>query len=83
MSFKIKLFVLDTGPLITLAAANSLDFLLYIQADIVIADAVLYEATHDAAKLGSQDIIDWVKVHRTRIELAPTQAFAIFQAAMS
>ena len=51
------------------------------QADIVIPDAVLYEATHDAAKLGAQDIIDWVKPTVVRIELAPTQAFAIFEAA--
>jgi hypothetical protein len=40
VSFKIKLFVIDTGPLITLAVANSLDYLLYVQADIVIPDAV-------------------------------------------
>jgi hypothetical protein len=79
MSLKIKLFVIDTGPLITVA--NSLDYLLYVQADIVIPDAVLYEATHDAAKLGAQDIIDWVKANRARVELAPTQAFAIFEAA--
>jgi hypothetical protein len=81
MSHSLKLFVIDTGPLITLAVANALDYLLYVQADIVIPDAVLYEATHDAAKLGAQDIIDWVKVNRARIELAPTQAFAIFEAA--
>ncbi len=81
MSHNLKLFVIDTGPLITLAVANALDYLLYVQADIVIPDAVLYEATHDAAKLGAQDIIDWVKVNRGRIELAPTQAFAIFEAA--
>jgi hypothetical protein len=42
------------GPLITLAAANARDYLLYVQADIVISDAVLYEATHDAARLGAQ-----------------------------
>ncbi|MGH7188854.1 MAG: hypothetical protein ACREF0_06665 [Acetobacteraceae bacterium] len=42
---------------------------------------MLYEATHDAAKLGAQDLIDWVKAHRARIELAPTQAYAIFTAA--
>jgi hypothetical protein len=81
MSHRIKLFVIDTGPLITLAAAHALDYLLYVQADIVIPDAVLYEATHDAAKLGAQDIIDWVKANRIHIELAPTQAFAIFEAA--
>jgi hypothetical protein len=81
MGHSLKLFVIDTGPLITLAVANGLDYLLYVQADIVIPDAVLYEATHDAAKLGAQDIIDWVKANRARIELAPTQAFAIFESA--
>lgn len=81
MSYRVKLFVIDTGPLITLAVANSLDYLLFVRADIVIPDAVLYEATHDAAKLGAQNIIDWVKTNRARIELAPTQAFAIFEAA--
>ena len=57
MSHSLKLFVIDTGPLITLAVANALNYLLFVQADIVIPDAVLYEATHDAAKLGAQDII--------------------------
>jgi hypothetical protein len=32
-------------------------------------------------KLGAKDIIDWVKANRARIELARTQAFAIFEAA--
>jgi hypothetical protein len=81
MGNRLKLFVIDTGPLTTLAAADSLDYLLYVQADIIIPDAVLYEATHDAAKLGAQDIIDWVKAHRDRIELAPTKAYTIFEAA--
>lgn len=77
----LKLFVVDTGPLITLAAAESLDYLLYIDADIVIPDAVLHEATRDAARLGAQDIIDWVKAHRAHIEIAPTKAYEIFDAA--
>lgn len=81
MPHSLKLFVIDTGPLITLAAAGALDTLLQVQADIVIPDAVLYEATHDAAKLGAQDIIEWVKAHHARIELAPTQAYAVFTAA--
>jgi hypothetical protein len=73
--------VVDTGPLITLAAAQSLDYLLYVDADIVIPDAVLHEATFDAARLGAQDIIDWVKSHRAAIEIAPTKAYQIFDAA--
>jgi predicted nucleic acid-binding protein len=44
--------VVDTGPLITLAAAQSLDYLLYVDADVVIPDVVLHEATFDARRLG-------------------------------
>ena len=60
---RASLFVLDTGPLITLAAADSLDYLLYPNVPVVIPDAVFYEATRDSAKLGAQSIIDWVKAH--------------------
>lgn len=44
----LKLFVVDTGPLITLAAAQSLDYLLYVDADLVIPEQV-FEL---AAKVG-------------------------------
>ena len=81
MPHDLKLFVVDTGPLITLAVARSLDYLLYIEADVIIPDAVLHEATYDAARLGAQDIIVWIKAHRTRIEIAPTKAYQIFDAA--
>jgi hypothetical protein len=69
----IKLFVVDTGPLITLAAAGSLDYLTYVQVEVIIPDAVLHEATRDAARIGAQDIIDWVKAHRARVEIAPKE----------
>lgn len=81
MSRNLKLFVVDTGPLITLAVAESLDYLRYVDADIVIPDAVLHEATQDAARMGAQDIIDWVKAHRAHVEIAPTRAYAVFDAA--
>lgn len=81
MSRDLKLFVVDTGPLITLAVAQSLDYLLYVDADIVIPDAVLHEATRDANRLGAQDIVDWVKARRTHIEIAPTKAYEVFDAA--
>jgi hypothetical protein len=77
----LKIFVVDTGPLITLAVARSLDYLLFADADLVIPDAVLHEATYDAARLGAQDIIDWVKAHRTQVEIAPTKAYQVFDAA--
>jgi len=52
-----------------------------VNADIVIPDALLHEATRDANRLGAQDIIDWVKAHRTHIEIAATKAYEIFDAA--
>lgn len=82
MADKIKIFVVDTSPLITLAAAQSLDYLTYVEgAQLVIPDAVFYEATHDASKLGAADILEWVKANRQNIEIAPTNAFTIFQTA--
>jgi len=81
MARDLKLFVVDTGPLITLAAAQSLDYLLFVTVEIVIPDAVLHEATRDANRLGAQDIIDWVKAHRAHVEIAPTKAYEVFDAA--
>ena len=81
MARDLKLFVVDTGPLITLAAAQSLDYLLYVDADVVIPDAVLHEATRDVSRLGAQDVIDWVKAHHARVEIAATKAYQIFDAA--
>lgn len=63
---RAAIYVLDTGPLITLAAADSLDFLLYPNAPVIIPDAVFYEATRDSAKLGAQSIMDWVKAHHAQ-----------------
>lgn len=80
---RVSLFVLDTGPLITLAAAASLDYLLYPNVPVVIPDAVFYEATRDIAKLGAQSILDWVKAHHTQIEIAVTNAYINFDAARS
>jgi hypothetical protein len=77
----LKIFVVDTGPLITLAVAQSLDYLLYVDADVIVPDAVLHEATFDAARLGAQDIIAWVKAHRNRVEIAATKAYQVFDAA--
>lgn len=81
MAHSIALFVVDTGPLITLAAAQSLDYLLFVRARLIIPDAVLHEATRDAARLGAQDIIDWVKANRATIEIAPTRAYEIYDLA--
>lgn len=77
---RIALFVVDTGPLITLAAAETLDYLLYPNVDLIVPDAVFYEATRDVGKLGAQEILDWVRHNRPRIEIAVTHAFTNFLA---
>ena len=73
--------MVDTGPLITLAAAGVLDYLLYVDAELIVPDAVLHEATRDAGRLGAQDMIDWMKAHRDHVEIAPTQAYRVYDAA--
>jgi hypothetical protein len=78
---RVSLYVLDTGPLITLAAADGLDYLLYPNVAVVIPDAVFYEATRDSAKLGAQSIIDWVKEHHSQVEIAVTNAYLNFDSA--
>ena len=80
---RVSLFILDTGPLITLAAADKLDYLLYPNVPVVIPDAVFYEATRDIAKLGAQSILDWVKAHHTQVEIAVTNTYVNFDAARS
>ncbi len=53
---RAKLIVPDTGPLITLAAADSLDYLLYPGVPVYVPDAVLYEATIRGDALGAQSM---------------------------
>lgn len=72
----LKLLVTDTTPLITLAAAEALDCLFLLGLPVVVPDAVLYEATRFADRLGAQSIIAWTQANQSRLALVPTQAFA-------
>lgn len=74
-----KLIVSDTGPLITLAAANSLDYLLYPGIPIYLPDAVLYEATVNSAALGAVSIASWVQANSKQVHPIATEAYANFQ----
>lgn len=76
----VTLFVMDTGPLITLAAADSLDYLKLPGAPVCIPDAVFYEATRKAGALGAQSITDWVQENRGAVEIIPTHIFSASQA---
>ena len=70
-----KLIVPDTGPLITLAAADSLDYLLYPAVPVYVPDAVLYEATVKSDALGAQSIAEWVQRHSQQVYPLVTQVF--------
>ncbi len=71
-----KLIVPDTGPLITLAAADSLDYLLYPGVPVYVPDAVLYEATVKSDALGAQSIAEWAQRHSQQVFPLVTQIFA-------
>lgn len=70
-----RLIVMDTGPLITLAVADSLDYLLYPGVPVYVPDAVLYEATRDSAALGAPQILDWAQRNSEQVRTISTEVF--------
>lgn len=78
-----KLIVPDTGPLITLAAAESLDYLLYPGVPVYVPDAVFYEATLKSDALGAQSIAEWTQQHSDQVHALVTQVFADHLAALA
>jgi hypothetical protein len=74
MPVEVTLIVSDVPPLITLAAAQRLDYLLYPALPVIIPDAVFYEATRQIDKLGAQEIIDWQRAHADAVRVEPTEA---------
>lgn len=76
---RAKLIVTDTGPLITLAAADVLDYLLYPGVVVYIPDAVLYEATVSSGSLGAAGIAAWVQDHVDDVRLIVTETYANLQ----
>ena len=75
MAIEVAIFVTDVPPLITLAAAQSLDYLLYPALPVIIPDAVFHEATSAAGKLGAQEILDWYRAHTDQVRVEPTEIF--------
>ena len=75
MTIDVRIVVTDAPPLITLAAARSLDYLLYPALPVIIPDAVFHEATGATDKLGAQEIIDWYRGHTDAVRIEPTEIF--------
>ncbi len=72
---KAKVIVTDAGPLITLAAADRLDYLLIAGLPVYLPDAVLHEATKDIESLGARSILEWRDAHSDRVRTVSTEAF--------
>ena len=75
MSRTIRLIVTDAAPLITLAAADSLDFLLFPKLPVILPDAVLFEATNAGHRLGAAEIIAWLRAAGAAVRVEPTEVF--------
>ena len=77
-SLRAKLIVMDTGPLITLAAADSLDYLIYPGLPVYVPDAVVFEATRDADAIGSAAILDWLQKRSDDVRTLSTDVFMAY-----
>jgi hypothetical protein len=75
LAIEVAIIVTDSPPLITLAVAQSLDYLLYPAIPVIIPDAVFHEATSAADKLGAQEILDWYRTHTDQVRVEPTKIF--------
>lgn len=71
-----RILITDTSSLITLAVADSLDYLAVSQIPIIIPDAVYYEATFDIDKMGAANIIEWSQRNPHVVQIMPTSIFA-------
>jgi hypothetical protein len=79
MSKRISLIVADSGPLITLALADSLDVLLRQNQRVIIPDLVKYEVTRDSSKPGALQIHEWIRNHEPEdVFVASTEIFENF-----
>lgn len=75
MKKRIRIFIPDAGPLISLAMGDALDLLLLMSEDVrvILTDVVNYEATHRSDDLDDAKILkDFLHVNADRIEIEST-----------
>jgi hypothetical protein len=80
MTERLGLIVTDASPLITLGAARALSCLTLPGVPVFIPDMVYAEVTQDMARLGAEEVVEWVRAHLGQIQIVPTQVFADYQA---
>ena len=75
MKKRSRIFIPDTGPLISLAMGDALDLLLLLSADVrlILTDVVNYEATHRSEDLDdAKTLKDFWAFNADRIEIEST-----------
>jgi hypothetical protein len=74
-----SLIVTDSGPLITLAVAESLDFLFRAELPVIIPDMVRHEVIQDQSKPGAALVAEWIRLNDPhRLTVGTTEVFEEF-----
>lgn len=75
-----SLIVTDSGPLITLAVAESLDALLLPKLPVIVPDMVRFEVIRDLTRPGAQEVADWIRANEgPALRVASTEVFEEYQ----
>jgi len=74
-----SLVVTDSGPLITLAIARSLDVLFLPNLPVIVPDMVRHEVIQDLSKPGAALVAEWIRLNDPhRLTVRPTEVFEEF-----
>ena len=74
-----SLIVTDSGPLITLAIAGSLDVLFLPNLPVIVPDMVRHEVIQDLSKPGAALVAEWIRLNDPlRLTVGPTEVFEEF-----
>jgi hypothetical protein len=74
-----SLIVTDSGPLITLAIARSLDVLFLPSLPVIIPDMVRHEVIQDLSRPGAVLVAEWIRLNDPhRLTVGPTEVFEEF-----
>ena len=75
----LSLIVTDSGPLITLAVAGSLDVLFLTKLPVIVPDMVRHEVIQDLSKPGATLVAEWIRQNDPhRLTVSPTEVFEEF-----
>ena len=75
-----SLIVTDSGPLITLAVARSLDVLLLPGLPMIVPDMVRFEVIRDLSKPGAEEVAQWIRENEgPALRVASTEVFEEYQ----